>query len=118
MKRKLVLDIVERVLWTFAQGAAATLLLSGAFDIDTWKAAAIGGVAAVLSMLKGLAASRLGVLGTAATLPAAVIATGAVVGEVAGTVVDAAGEVVGEVTGVVAGTVGGVIGDVLGGKKK
>lgn len=113
MRKRLLLDIAERVAWTFIQGAAATLLLSGFLNIAAWKAAAIGGVAACLSMLKGLAASRLGVLGTASTLPAAAVATGEVVGEVVGTVVDTAGEVVGEVTGTVAGTVGGVLGGLL-----
>lgn len=118
MKRQLLYDIAERMAWTAVQAGLASLTIGSLFGLAAWKGAAIAAGAAVLSMLKGLAASRLGVLGTAATLPAAVVATAVVAGEVVGTVVDTAGEVVGEVTGTVAGTVGdvtGTVGDLLGG---
>lgn len=119
MKKQLLYDIAERMAWTAVQAGLASLTIGSLFGLAAWKGAAIAGGSAVLSLLKGLAASRLGVLGTAATLPAAVVATAAVVaGEVVGTVVDTAGAVVGEVTGTVAGTVGdvtGAVGDLLGG---
>ena len=69
MKRRLILDIAERVAWTFIQGAVSTLLLSGFLDTAAWKAAVVGGVAAVLALIKGTAASHVGSPATAATLP-------------------------------------------------
>ena len=105
---RLTWDIVERVAWTSAQAflAAVVVLPGGIWDPLNWKVAA---GAALISLVKGFAASRLtGDPGTAATLPATVTATGAVVGEVTGTVVSEAGDVLGEVTG----TVGGVVDDV------
>lgn len=105
---RLIFDVAERTCWTFVQAFAGVMMGTDIFDWDVpvWQQAVASGVAAVLATLKGLAASRLGVLGTASTLPAAVAATGTVAGEVTGTVTDIAGEVVGEVTGVVGGAVG------------
>lgn len=53
-------DIAERALWTFAQAFAAALFARGTLDIDTIQAAALAGAAAVLSLVKGLVASRIG----------------------------------------------------------
>lgn len=69
MTKKLFIDIAERSVWTFIQGATSVLLLSGFLDTAAWKAAVVGGVAAVLALVKGTAASRIGSPATAATLP-------------------------------------------------
>lgn len=105
MPSRLTFDIIERVSWTATQAflAAVIALPGGIWSSVNWK---VAGSAALISLVKGLAASRLtGDPGTAATLPASITATGQVVGEVTGTVVSEAGDVVGEVTG----TVGGVV---------
>lgn len=69
MKRRLLIDIAERIFWTFIEGASATLLLSGFLNVAAWKASVVGGVAAVLALVKGTAASKVGSPITAATLP-------------------------------------------------
>lgn len=97
MTKRLLLDILERTFWTFIQGTSSTLLLAGFLGIDAWKAAIVGGLAAVIAMVKGIAASRLGEVGTAATLPGVV----APVGTVVGTVTTTTGRVVGDVVGTV-----------------
>lgn len=55
-------DLAERVAATFVQGALAVggyeVIVTG--DIDALRAAWVGGAAAVLSLVKGLAAKRLG----------------------------------------------------------
>ena len=104
MGRRLFWDIFERVAWTFVQGCTSVLMLSGFLDVAAWKAAVVGGVAAVLAFVKSTAASKVGSPATAATLPFGVEAVGTVAGQMAGTVVNEAGEVIGEVTGVVEGT--------------
>jgi hypothetical protein len=95
MTRRLLLDILERVIWTFVQGASSTLLLSNFLGVEAWKAAVVGGLAAIIALVKGLAASRLGDPGSGATLPAVITTAGTVTG----TVVDTAGDVVGEIVG-------------------
>jgi len=64
-----LLDMAERVIWTFVQAFAATLVLSSQLDMSTLKAAGLAGIAAVLAVIKALAASQIGQKGTAATLP-------------------------------------------------
>ena len=107
MSSKLFLKILERFLWTFVQGATATLLLANFLDTDAWKAAAVGGVAAVLSLIKSYAGTKMGDPSSPAWLPASVTAAGGVVGDVTGTVVGEAGEVLGQVTGTVEGVLDG-----------
>lgn len=106
MSRNLFLKILERFLWTFVQGATATLLLANFLDTEAWKAAAVGGVASVLSLIKSYAGTKMGDPSSPAWLPASVTAAGGVVGEVTGQVVSQTGEVLGEVTGVVDGVLG------------
>lgn len=62
-------DLIERIVATFAQGALAAVSLDALADwtvpggdvsVDVARAAAVGGVAAVLSALKGLTARRAG----------------------------------------------------------
>lgn len=62
-------DLAERVSWTFVQAFLSALtvpaILTG--DTDVLRAALLAGAAAVLSLLKGVAASRIGTPGTAST---------------------------------------------------
>jgi hypothetical protein len=56
-------DAGERVFWTFVQGATAVLTAEqfGLFELGDgglWKAAAAGGIGAVFSMVKSVAAQR------------------------------------------------------------
>lgn len=59
-------DLGERAAWTFLQAALAVFTVTG--GKDGMKAAAIAGVAAVLSMLKSLAASKIGNPDSASTV--------------------------------------------------
>lgn len=57
-------DAAERLAWTFLQGALAIITAQGfgwveLGDGDIWKAAAAGGMAAALSLLKSIIATRL-----------------------------------------------------------
>ena len=71
MTRQLAIDIAERMIATAVQAFAATLLAAPVFSIDVsaLKAAGLAALAAVLSILKGVAASRLGDPTSAAALP-------------------------------------------------
>lgn len=65
MRKRYFIDLAERIAATFAQGFIGLLLLSGAevsgiVDFSTLKKAAIAGVMAVLSLVKGMLASRVG----------------------------------------------------------
>jgi len=64
-----VRDLAERVVWTFVQAFLGTLSAAPlvGLDVSMLKVAALAGAAAVLSFLKGVAASRLGTPGTAST---------------------------------------------------
>lgn len=63
MNKKFFVDLAERALSTFAQAAVAVVLITG-FDItdtgDLSTAAKVGAVAALASVLKSLAARRVG----------------------------------------------------------
>lgn len=58
-------DLIERVTWTAVQAFLAAFTIGG---VDNAKAAAIAGVAAALSVIKGFAATRVGDPESAATL--------------------------------------------------
>ena len=62
MTRRLALDIAERAAMTAAQAFIACLLANaaGMTDVATVRAAALAGLAAGLSVIKGALASRLG----------------------------------------------------------
>lgn len=65
MTKRYIRDLVERVIATFSQGVIGLLLLSGAdvtgvVDFSTLKKAAIAGVFAVLSLIKGILARTVG----------------------------------------------------------
>ena len=55
-------DLAERVIVTFLQAFGATLVAGGVFDVSgvrnvsAWQAAGVAGIAAVLSLIKGLVA--------------------------------------------------------------
>jgi len=59
-------DLGERCLATFVECAGATIGTSAVLDlgVDTWKLVAASGVAGVLAVLKGWAASKVGNKGT------------------------------------------------------
>lgn len=66
--RRLVGDLAERAVWTFVQAFLASVTvagLTGGQAVETLESALLAGAAAVLSLVKGLAASR--ATGTAAT---------------------------------------------------
>ena len=62
-------DLAERVFWTFVQAFLAPLTISAILsgDPQVLRAGLVGGGAAVLSALKGVAASKVGTPGTAST---------------------------------------------------
>lgn len=58
-------DVWERVWTTFIEGAVAVFLASGLdlahiTDLNVWKAAGVGGLTALLALLKSFLASRFG----------------------------------------------------------
>ncbi|MDX3235642.1 hypothetical protein PV392_08075 [Streptomyces sp. ME03-5709C] len=53
-------DLAERVVATFLQVFVGGLVLTTPFDLGMWQAAAMGGVAAALSLAKGLVAKVFG----------------------------------------------------------
>jgi hypothetical protein len=69
MNRRWIADAAERAGWTFVQGALAVvpveLLATG--DPTARNAALVGGIAAVLSLLKSVAATKVGDPGSAST---------------------------------------------------
>ena len=65
-------DLAERVIWTFLGGTTAVVVASGPADVlhaSFWQAVATGGVAAVVSLVKGLAARGFGSTNSASTVP-------------------------------------------------
>ena len=65
-----LLDTAERMFWTFVQGATGLLTVDALDwidlgDITMWEAAGAGGVTALFSLLKSIAASRLAARNTA-----------------------------------------------------
>ena len=42
------LDLLERVVWTFVQAAAASIIVSQGFGVEVWKVAAVAGGLAVV----------------------------------------------------------------------
>jgi hypothetical protein len=70
LARAWVRDTAERVAWTFVQGAVGAVpvqqLATG--DIDALTSAAVGGAAAVLALVKAIAARKVGDPQTASTL--------------------------------------------------
>ena len=74
-QRAYVVDLVERVVWTFLQAFGAQLVASGWFtvagvvDLSIVQKAAIAGLAAVLSLAKGVVAKAVGSPDSAQLVP-------------------------------------------------
>lgn len=65
--KKFLLDLLERSVWTFAQAAGASLLITG---LDDWRTAlGIAASAGALAVIKGVVASRVGDNSSAAAIP-------------------------------------------------
>jgi hypothetical protein len=64
---KLTKDIIERALWTAVQSFLAVWVIG---DVASLKSAAVAAGAAVISVVKGVAASKVGDPESAATLKA------------------------------------------------
>lgn len=65
-------DLAERVIWSFLGGTVAVLVAAGPADmlhVGFWKAAGVGGLTAVVALVKGLAARGLGARNSASTAP-------------------------------------------------
>lgn len=67
LTKQFVQDVAERALFTFVETFLAMFVLT---DLTTAKTAAVGGAAAVLAVVKGMIATRVGQADTAAALPA------------------------------------------------
>jgi cation transport ATPase len=65
-------DLAERVIWSFLGGTIAVVVAAGPADMlhaDFWKAAGVGGLTAVVALVKGLAARGIGAKNSASTAP-------------------------------------------------
>lgn len=60
MTKAFLIDLAERVAATYLQSFIGLLLVSGALDIDTLKAAALAAVPAALAVVKGVLARKVG----------------------------------------------------------
>lgn len=70
--RTYAVDLLERVIWTFLGAAAAVALAAGPADmlsVSFWQGAGTAGLAAVVTLLKGLAARAIGQRNSASTAP-------------------------------------------------
>lgn len=64
-------DLTERVIWTFLGGTTAVVAAAGPADMlhaSFWQAAGVGGLAAVVSLVKGLGARLVGTKNSASTV--------------------------------------------------
>lgn len=65
-------DLIERIIWTFLGAAAAVALAAGPADmlsVSFWQGAGTAGLAAVVTLVKGLAARLIGPKNSASTAP-------------------------------------------------
>lgn len=65
-------DLVERVIWTFLGAAVAVALAAGPGDMlsaSFWETVGTAGLAAVVTLVKGLAARLIGPKNSASTAP-------------------------------------------------
>jgi hypothetical protein len=64
-------DLAERVVWTFLAASAAVAIAAGPADVlhaNFWQTVGTAGVAAVVSLVKGLAARLVGVKNSASSV--------------------------------------------------
>jgi hypothetical protein len=65
-------DLVERIIWTFLGAAAAVALAAGPGDMlsaSFWETVGTAGIAAVVTLVKGLFARAVGPKNSASTAP-------------------------------------------------
>ena len=70
--RTYAVDLLERVLWTFLGAAGAVALAGGPadmLDVSFWQGAGTAGLAAAVTLLKGIAARVVGAKNSASTAP-------------------------------------------------
>jgi TctA family transporter len=66
------IDLTERVIWTFLAAVASVALAAGPadmFNVSFWQAVGTAGVAAVVSLVKGLLARGIGFTNSASSAP-------------------------------------------------
>ncbi|MEV5659787.1 hypothetical protein [Streptomyces flaveolus] len=70
--RTYAVDLLERVVWTFLGAAGAVALAGGPADmlsVSFWQGAGTAGLAAAVTLLKGIAARVVGAKNSASTAP-------------------------------------------------
>lgn len=70
--RTYLADLVERIIWTFLGAAGAVALAAGPADmlhVSFWQGAGTAGFAAVVTLVKGIAARIVGQKNSASTAP-------------------------------------------------
>ncbi|MFC9465216.1 hypothetical protein [Streptomyces coelicoflavus] len=70
--RTYAVDLIERVVWTFLGAAGAVALAGGPADmlnVSFWQGAGTAGLAAAVTLLKGIAARVVGAKNSASTAP-------------------------------------------------
>ena len=70
--RTYAVDLIERVVWTFLGAAGAVALAGGPADmlhVSFWEGAGTAGLAAAVTLLKGIAARIVGQKNSASTAP-------------------------------------------------
>ncbi|MFD4572109.1 hypothetical protein ACFWNK_01740 [Streptomyces sp. NPDC058417] len=68
--RTYVVDLIERVIWTFLGAAGAVALAAGPADmlsVSFWQGVGTAGIAAVVTLVKGLFARLVGATNSAST---------------------------------------------------
>lgn len=68
--RTYAVDLIERIVWTFLGAAGAVALAAGPADmlsVSLWEGAATAGLAAVVTLVKGIAARLIGAKNSAST---------------------------------------------------
>ncbi|TQL21979.1 hypothetical protein [Streptomyces sp. SLBN-134] len=70
--RTYAVDLIERIIWTFLGAAGAVALAAGPADMLTvsfWEGVGTAGLAAVVTLVKGIAARLIGPKNSASTAP-------------------------------------------------
>jgi len=70
--RTYAVDLIERIIWTFLGAAGAVALAAGPVDMLTvsfWEGVGTAGLAAVVTLVKGIAARLIGPKNSASTAP-------------------------------------------------
>ncbi|MEF9903662.1 hypothetical protein [Streptomyces sp. P9-A2] len=70
--RTYAVDLIERIIWTFLGAAGAVALAAGPADMlsaSFWESVAVAGIAAVVTLVKGIAARVVGAKNSASSAP-------------------------------------------------